>query len=158
MPLPNSACLSIICRTFARVCDLHLWQHLEIPECLRPIRHAPQRKLGNNERMNRDVTRQEVLPTAGIALTKVIHPNGRIRPESSTPAASRLACAESALSFGESPPIAASRPSSLALHQRLQASRNNALFSCRPVYSCARFMSSSSRETVVRIGPLLHQR
>jgi hypothetical protein len=133
--------------------DFNHREPIKRSSCILPIRQVTESKLGDNKRVSGDVTPLQLPVESGVSLAKVIDPYRRIRKDHFNVDLRRGV----ETMAGEAPPRAANLRAASRSINALSASRMRALFSTRPVYSCAALMSSSSRAMVVRKGFLLHQ-
>ena len=133
--------------------DLNHRQPIKRSNRILPIRHVTENKLGDNKRMSADVVPLQLLVECGVSLAKVIDPYRRIGKNHFTFDLRRGMDAM----VGDAPPSAANLRAASRSINALSASRMRALFSTKPVYSCAALMRSSSKAMVVRNGVLLHQ-
>jgi len=131
-----------------------LWQEIEQSEGTTPITQVAERKLRDDERVNRNLSSAEVLAQVLHSRAQVIDPDGRIREDQCgftlRPFDLRR---RTGLSSGIVPPKEANLRALSRSIRALRASRSSAVFSPTPVNSCARRTRSSSKATVV----LMHQ-
>jgi hypothetical protein len=133
--------------------DLNHWEPIKRPNCILPIRQVTENKLGDNKRVSGDVVPLQLLVECGVSLAKVIDPYRRICKDHFTFDLRR----GMRVMAGDAPPRAANLRAASRSINALSASRMRALFSTKPVYSCAALMRSSSKAMVVRNGFLPHQ-
>jgi hypothetical protein len=138
---------------FVQLGDLHHREPIKRSNCFLSIRQVTKNKLGDNKRVSGDVVPLQLLVECGVSLAKVIDPYRRICKNHFT---FDLRRGMEAMA-GDAPPRAANLRAASRSISALSASRMRALFSTKPVYSCAVLMRSSSKAMVVRKSFLLHQ-
>jgi hypothetical protein len=138
---------------FVQLGDLDHREPIKRRNGILPIRQVTKNKFGDNKRVSGDVVPLQLLVECSVFLAKVIDPYRRIGKNHFT---FDLRRGMEAIA-GDAPPRAANLRAASRSISALSASRMRALFSTKPVYSCAALMSSSSKAIVVRKGFLLHQ-
>jgi hypothetical protein len=126
--------------------DLHHGEAVKRCDCVLPIGQVTKNKLSDNKRVRRDVVPLQLLVQCGVPLAKMIDPYRRVGKNHFT---FDLRLGIEAMA-GDAPPRAANLRAASRSISALRASRIRALFSTKPVYSCAVLMRSSSKAMVVR--------